>query len=146
MTDLEVTKRGTIIDVNFPSQRVYLRAERLRDGGEKFTTELSVDAELSMNNAYNKVRLNRSNADMLNNNVKKSLIATLTEATMDYPYIMWGNIINEGFEAIMDKHREGVPATQMSVLDEHYPRSYALFPFFTKGVANLVWAPGGSGK
>ena len=45
MTDLEVTKRGTIIDVKFPSQRVSLRAERLRDGGEKFTTELTVEAE-----------------------------------------------------------------------------------------------------
>ena len=146
MTDLEITKRGTIIDVKFPSQRVSLRAERLRDGGEKFTTELTVDAELSMNNMYREVELSRSNADMLNPNVKKTLINTLTEATMDYPYIMWGNIINDAFSAIMDKHREGVPATQMSVLDEHYPRSYALFPFFTKGVANLVWAPGGSGK
>ena len=146
MTDLEITKRGTIIDVKFPSQRVSLRAERLRDGGEKFTTELTVEAELSMNNTYREVELSRSNADMLNPNVKKTLIGTLTEATMDYPYIMWGNIINDAFSAIMDKHREGIPAEQMTELDVHDPRSYALYPFFTKGVANLVWAPGGSGK
>lgn len=146
MNRLEVAQRGTIIDVKFPEERVSIRAERLRDKGDSFKAELVIEADLAMGDSYRKQRLNRGVTDMLSDGAKKALVTTLSEITEDYPNILWGNIIRDSFDAIMDTYREGVPVETMSGLDVFTPRTYALYPMFVKGVANLMWAPGGSGK
>ena len=146
MNRLEVAQRGTIIDVKFPEERVSIRAERLRDKGDSFKAELVIEADLAMGDSYRKQRLNRGVTDMLSDGAKKALVTTLSEITEDYPNILWGNIIRDSFDAIMDTYREGVPVETMNGLDVFTPRTYALYPMFVKGVANLMWAPGGSGK
>lgn len=146
MNRLEVAQRGTIIDVKFPEERVSIRAERLRDKGDSFKAELVIEADLAMGDSYRKQRLNRGVTDMLSDGAKKALVTTLSEITEDYPNILWGNIIRDSFDAIMDTYREGVPVETMNSLDVFTPRTYALYPMFVKGVANLMWAPGGSGK
>ena len=146
MNRLEVAQRGTIIDVKFPEERVSIRAERLRDKGDSFKAELVIEADLAMGDSYRKQRLNRGVTDMLSDGAKKALVTTVSEITEDYPNILWGNIIRDSFDAIMDTYREGVPVETMNSLDVFTPRTYALYPMFVKGVANLMWAPGGSGK
>lgn len=143
---MDVEQRGTVIDVRFPEHRVHIRAVRISDKDEYFKAELVVKAELAMGDTSRTVQLNRSRVDMLDDFDKDKLISTLQKATEEYPYLSWGNMIHDAFNGIMDKKREGVPAELMDELDNFTPRTYAVYPLFVRGVANLMWAPGGSAK
>ena len=48
--------------------------------------------------------------------------------------------------AIIDKHREGNAPVLMDNINFDAPRSYCIKPLFINGVANLIWAKGGSSK
>ena len=104
---MEVDLRGTVIDVKFPDTRIHIRANRIREGLEKATAEITVWADLPIGDSYRKIRLNRSRPDLLDNNDKRNLIRDLEEATIDYPNYSWGSIINDTFDSIIDKNREG---------------------------------------
>ena len=143
---MEIEHRGTVIDIRFHEEKVHIRAERIRDKDEYFKAELTIKAELTMGDVSRTVQLDRSNVDMLEPYDKSKLIDTLQKATEEYPYLSWGNLITDAFNGIMDKKREGIPAELMDELDDFTPRTYAVYPLFVRGVANLMWAPGGSAK
>ena len=92
------------------------------------------------------VRINRSHPDLLDDMEVNRLIDTLQDKTKDYPSFFWGSLIDDAKNAIIYSYREGEPAVVMDNLDEIKPRIYSIRPMFIAGVANLMWAPGGSAK
>ena len=143
---MEVELRGTVVDVRFPDARIHIRANRIRESAEKATAEITVWADLAIGDNYRKVRLNRSRPDLLDNNDKRNLIRDLEEATIDYPNYSWGSIINNTFDAIIDKNREGYSEVVMDDLKKAKGRSFAIKPLWEQNVNNLLWAKGGSSK
>ncbi len=99
-----------------------------------------------------KTLLNRGRISMLEDAPKIRLIDLLIEKGNAIGYSdpedigFWGNVIDEGFYAIVDKFRQGNEATEMTNLADASPRIFDIDPIITKGVANLIWAPGGSYK
>ena len=146
MTNMEVDLRGTVIDVKFPDTRIHIRANRIREGLEKATAEITVWADLPIGDSYRKVRLNRSRPDLLDNNDKRNLIRDLEEATIDYPNYSWGSIINDTFDSIIDKNREGHTEILMDNLKKSKGRRFAIRPLWEQNVNTLLWAKGGSSK
>tara|TARA_R100000808_G_scaffold42_2_gene259 strand:+ start:9018 stop:10373 length:1356 start_codon:yes stop_codon:yes gene_type:complete len=146
MNNMEVELRGTVVDVRFPDARIHIRANRIRESAEKATAEITVWADLAIGDNYRKVRLNRSRPDLLDNNDKRNLIRDLEEATIDYPNYSWGSIINNTFDAIIDKNREGYSEVVMDDLKKAKGRSFAIKPLWEQNVNNLLWAKGGSSK
>ena len=146
MNKMEVDLRGTVIDVKFPDTKIHIRANRIREGLEKATAEITVWADLPIGDNYRKIRLNRSRPDLLDNNDKRNLIRDLEEATVDYPNYSWGSIINDTFDAIIDKNREGHTEILMDNLKKSKGRSFTIKPLWEQNVNNLLWAKGGSSK
>ena len=146
MNNNEVELRVTVVDVRFPDARIHIRANRIRESAEKATAEITVWADLAIGDNYRKVRLNRSRPDLLDNNDKRNLIRDLEEATIDYPNYSWGSIINNTFDAIIDKNREGYSEVVMDDLKKAKGRSFAIKPLWEQNVNNLLWAKGGSSK
>ena len=146
MNNMDVELRGTVVDVRFPDARIHIRANRIRESAEKATAEITVWADLAIGDNYRKVRLNRSRPDLLDNNDKRNLIRDLEEATIDYPNYSWGSIINNTFDAIIDKNREGYSEVVMDDLKKAKGRSFAIKPLWEQNVNNLLWAKGGSSK
>ena len=146
MNNMEVELRGTVVDVRFPDARIHIRANRIRESAEQATAEITVWADLAIGDNYRKVRLNRSRPDLLDNNDKRNLIRDLEEATIDYPNYSWGSIINNTFDAIIDKNREGYSEVVMDDLKKAKGRSFAIKPLWEQNVNNLLWAKGGSSK
>lgn len=144
----EAVKRGTIVYVEFPERKIYIRAERIRETSSLVKAEVSI----SVGDGDERVLLNRGRVSMLEDTPKTRLIDLLIEKGSAIGYSdpndngFWGNIIDEAFYAIVDKFREGNEAKKMTNLEQAAPRTYAISPIITKGVANLLWGPGGSYK
>lgn len=144
---MEVTKKGTLVIVNFPEDNTEFRASYIKDRNGMFKAELQVFAQLPSNGARgNMVRINRSHPDLLDDMEVNRLIDILQDKTKDYPSFFWGSLVDDAKNAIIDSYREGEPAVVMDNLDEIKPRIYSIRPMFIAGVANLMWAPGGSAK
>ena len=146
MANMLVSRKGTVVTVEFPDDGVEITAERIRDMNGKFTAEIYVYASLSFNGVMSTVRVNHSRPDLLNINDKDRLIGNLEEKTRDYPNLYWGEIVDAAVENIIEKHREGEREEIMADLGGYTPRTYAIKPLLVNGVANLIWAPGGSSK
>ena len=146
MANMLVDRKGTVVTVAFPDDGVEITAERIRDRSGYFTAELYIYASLPFNGVMSKVKVNHSRPDLLDVNSKNRLIENLEEKTRDYPSLYWGEIVDAAVDAVIDKHREGEPEAIMGNLEGYTPRTYAIKPLFVSGVANLIWAPGGSSK
>lgn len=147
MSEIEVEKIGTMVTAHFPQEGVTIQTKRINDSEYgSFRAEIKVFAKLLMNGVHEIRELNRSRPDLLDDGSKDRLIRNLEEKTQDYPGFFWGNIIDQAFNEIIDKHREGEAAIIMGDLEGFEPRNYAIKPIFRKGVANLIWARGGSAK
>ena len=146
MANMLVDRKGTVVTVAFPDDGVEITAERIRDRSGYFTAELYIYASLPFNGVMSKVKVNHSRPDLLDVNSKNRLIENLEEKTRDYPSLYWGEIVDAAVDAVIDKHREGEPEEIMGNLEGYTPRTYAIKPLFVSGVANLIWAPGGSSK
>ena len=145
---IEVEKHGTIVDAVLPDRNIYMRAERIRESSNLVKAEVSISVE----QGGVKTLLNRGRISMLEDAPKIRLIDLLIEKGNAIGYSdpedigFWGNVIDEGFYAIVDKFRQGNEATEMTNLSDASPRIFDIDPIITKGVANLIWAPGGSYK
>ena len=146
LNSMEVRQRGTIIDIDFPDSRIQVRATRIREDNDNARAEVQIWADLPIGDRYRNVRLVRDRLNMLAINEKNSLLMKLEEATADYPHFRWGSIINDAFDAIIDKHREGNEVVAMTGLENSPSRIFDLKPLWLKNVANLLWAKGGSSK
>lgn len=146
--EIRVEKRGTIVDAELPERSIFIRAERIRETSSLVKAEISI----SIGEKGSRVLLNRGRISMLEDAPKTRLIDLLIEKAASIGYSdpeddgFWGNVIDESFYAIVDKFREGNKAETMDNLASSPPRTYAISPIITKGVANLMWAPGGSYK
>ena len=146
-TNMEVEKRGTVIDITCQNERVFVRANRIRETLGHGFAEITISADLPIGDSYQRKRLvPKTRIDLLDINARDKMIRGLDEQTQDYQYLYWGTLINDLFEAIIDKHREGEPEIVMDNLGKVIPRTYAVRPLFVNNVANLIWAPGGSAK
>jgi len=141
---LEVNKKGTLVSVFFPEEGIEFIGSYIKDKDGVFKTELHVYADIP--SAGGRVRLHRSHPDLLEDWDVKKLIDLLDEKTSDYKQYYWGSLVDKAKDAIIDTYREGEPAEVMDDLDAFEPRIYDIRPMFVKGVANLMWAPGGSAK
>ena len=141
---LEVNKSGTLITVDFPNAKFI--ASHMRETNGDFWAELQVYADLPTPNGNVMTQINRSKFNLLDDYKVLKLIDTLEEKTADYPSYYWGSLVDSAKDAIIDTKREGDPAVVIGNLDEYKPRIYDIRPMFVKGVANLMWAPGGSAK
>ena len=145
---MNVLKRGTIVYVEFPERQIYIMAERIRETSSLVKAEVSI----SVGPEDHRVLLNRGRVSLLEDTPKTRLIDLLIEKGAAIAYSdpndegFWGNIVDDSFYAIVDKFREGNEAKEMTNLEEATPRTYAISPIITKGVANLLWGPGGSFK
>lgn len=140
-----ISRQGTIIDVTFTDSKARVRASRIRESDFRpITAELTFFTDLP--DKFN-TQINHSRINLLDNMQKGRLITTLEDATSNYPYMYWGDVVQQACDAICDTFREGSPPIRMTNLGEDpMPRSYMLSPFFTRSVNNLVYSPGGSGK
>ena len=143
---MKVTKKGTLVNVDFPDGRSRFEASYIRDRDGIFKTELQVYAQLPVDGSYRMMRVNRSHPDLLDDLQVNRLTDSLEEKTKDYPNFYWGSQVDMAKDAIIDTYREGEPAVVMGNLEGFSPRIYDIRPMFIKGVANLMWAPGGSAK
>jgi len=146
-SNMEVRKEGTVIDVIFNQYGVKIRATRVWEVRKRVTeAEITIYADLPTIGKQQE-RIERTNVSLLDYSTKRRLIEVLSEKTDDFAQISWGTIINQAFDAIIDLHREGTPAIEMTDLHiNESPRSFFVNPFFVKGASNMVYAKGGSGK
>ena len=146
LNNMEVRQRGTIIDIDFPDHRVQIRATRIREDNDNARAEIQIWADLPIGDRYRNFRLVRDRLNMLAINEKNSLLMKLEDATADYPNYRWGSLIDDAFDAIIDKHREGNEVVAMTNLENSPSRIFDLKPLWLKNAANLMWAKGGSSK
>ena len=144
---MEVNKTGSIVTVSFPEEEVIITAQNIEDKFGHFSAEVYVHAILPYNGRQVSTQLDHSRTDLLDISDKNRLVSTLEDQTANYPNrFYWGDTINRASDEIIDKYRQGEPEVVMSHLDDYSPRIYAIKPLFVDGVANLIWARGGSAK
>ena len=143
-----VKRDGTIVDIQFPNtpNNIRIRAERIKEYNDNVRAEISVFADLPAVGRRD-VRINRSRTSLLDDGAKNRLISSLEMADDDILSVTWADIVNTAFDYVIDAHREQSPVKHMTNLEiENIPRVPVIHPFFTKGVVNLIWSPGGTGK
>lgn len=143
---MEVTKTGTIITVTFEDKNVEFTASRIRADGD--SAEVIIKWSIQHEDGSVQNDSLREKTRLLDSWAKEKLIQTLEERTNDIApeRFNWGTLISDGFMAIIDKHREGNAPVFMNDIKNDSPRSYCVKPLFINGVANLMWAKGGSSK
>ena len=143
---MEVTKTGTIITVNFPDEEVKFTANRIRVDSDN--CEVVITWKIDFEDGSSRHFSLRENTKLMDSWSKEKLVRTLEERTEELApgKFTWGSIINDGFDAIIDKHREGNAPEHMIDMSDATPRTYTIKPLFINGVANLIWARGGSSK
>ena len=142
--DAVVERTGTIIEVKYPKLDLYFIASRIRQDTE--SCELEINWKMSYDTGLKSKQI-REHVKLFSAHSKSKLLEDLDARTQEDPdRYNWGTIVDQTFKLIVDKHREGFTAEVMSNLSESKPRSYLVKPLLIEGVANLIWARGGSIK
>jgi hypothetical protein len=142
--EVSVRRTGTIIEVNYPELDLRFTASRIK--ADTDNCEVVIAWKMPYDTGMKSFYL-RESTRLLDSWSKDKLIKSLEDRTQENPdRYNWGTIINEAFTKIIDKHREGYSAEVMDNLSEGNPRAYLVKPLLIEGVANLIWARGGSSK
>ena len=144
---MEVKKTGTIISVEYKDQGVKFTANRIR--GDSGSCEVLITWNIPFEDGTIRSFSLQEHTKLMDSWAKEKLIKTLEDRSSEYgqeDMFNWGTLINDGFMAIVTKHREGNAPEYMLDMTNSTPRSYAIKPLFVNGVANLMWARGGSSK
>lgn len=142
--EVVVERTGTIIEVKYPKLDLSFIASRIKQDTE--ACELEVNWKVNYDTGLKSKQI-REYVKLFSAHSKTKLLEDLETRTQEDPNrYNWGTIVDQAFKLIIDKHREGFTAEVMSNLSESTPRSYLVKPLLIEGVANLIWARGGSIK
>ena len=84
-TNMEVEKRGTVIDITCQNERVFVRANRIRETLGHGFAEITISADLPIGDSYHRNRLvPKTRIDLLDINARDKMIRGLDEQTQDY--------------------------------------------------------------
>ena len=147
---------GSIVTAWYPAKaheddnyQVKMVASGITDRNANFKTELEISVRVvsGRDGEYRWERVEHSGQNLLASTLKTTFRKHMEERTEIYGVeFYWGNILQSCADGIIRAYREGEPAFTVGELTEFVPRDYAIKPLLFRGVPNLIWAQGGSGK
>ena len=156
MDKVDTEMVGSVVTAWYPAKaheddkyQVKIEASGITDKHANFKTELdfSVRVPSSKDGNYRWERVEHSGQNLLSSTLKTTFRKHMEERTEIYGVeFYWGNILQSCADGIIRAYREGEPAFTVGELTEFVPRDYAIKPLLFRGVPNLIWAQGGSGK
>jgi hypothetical protein len=126
----------------FPGVRVDFEADRIRTSQSRGT----VQARLRVNEVFpdRVVPLHHANINLAAGQTRHQL-ASAFEERFPRKHINWDQLIEESCRLILEREEQGFAVERLTATDRLEPE-YLLAPLIMDGVANLIFAPGGSGK
>ena len=156
MDKVDTEMVGSIVTAWYPSKvnedddyQVKIEASGITDKHANFKTELDISVRVpsAKDGQYRWERVEHSGQNLLASTLKTTFRKHMEERTEIYGVeFYWGNILQSCADGIIRAYREGEPAFTVGKLTNFVPRDYAVKPFLFRGVPNLIWAQGGSGK
>lgn len=147
---------GSIVTAWYPEKaheddnyQVKIVASGITDRNANFKTELEISVRVASgrDGEYRWEMVEHSGQNLLASTLKTTFRKHMEERTEIYGVeFYWGNILQSCADGIIRAYREGEPAFTVGELTEFVPRDYAIKPLLIRGVPNLIWAQGGSGK
>ena len=156
MDKVDTEMVGSIVTAWYPAKvnedddyQVKIEASGITDKHANFKTELDISVRVpsAKDGQYRWERVEHSGQNLLASTLKTTFRKHMEERTEIYGVeFYWGNILQSCADGIIRAYREGEPAFTVGELTEFVPRDYAIKPLLFRGVPNLIWAQGGSGK
>ena len=156
MDKVDTEMVGSIVTAWYPAKvnedddyQVKIEASGITDKHANFKTELDISVRVpsAKDGQYRWERVEHSGQNLLASTLKTTFRKHMEERTEIYGVeFYWGNILQSCADGIIRAYREGEPAFTVGKLTNFVPRDYAVKPFLFRGVPNLIWAQGGSGK
>ncbi|MDD5095447.1 MAG: AAA family ATPase [Dehalococcoidia bacterium] len=131
---------GGVYRIRFEEEMISVRMDRLKETGDSLTGEIEITTDAPGVDSF----MHHSRLNLLSAQSRKTLSKHMT-SRMALPD--WDGLIESVCVRVVRKHREGQPLITVGNLPARDNKQrYRLAPMLVEKEANLVYAPGGSGK